>query len=437
MEDLDVTQYDLPDVPGVYIFKHGRQVLYIGKATSLRDRVRSYFSRNLRISRSELIERMIEEASDIDWQITESVLEALILEANLIKTHQPPYNTKAKDNKSFSYVVLTNEVFPRVVIVRGRELQKIEAERDQGENFSRISTRSTSAGNLVRKYGVKKMFGPFTSLQQLREALKIIRTLFPFRDAKCLLPSKQTMKKVVEAKPCFNYQLGLCPGTCVDAISKQEYARSIRNISLFFEGRKKQLVRSLEKDMKQHADAERFEAAAKVRNTLWSLEHINDMSMLKRERVSTEGDTFRIEAYDVAHFGGSDEVGVMTVAEKGQPKQEEYRTFNIKGGYGGGDTGALKEILSRRLTHPEWEAPSLVVVDGGTAQINVARTVLEDAGLPIPVVGVVKDEKHRPRDIKGDHDLIKKHEDAILKANAEAHRFAIGFHRKRRRIPYR
>lgn len=389
-EDFEIL--DIPDEPGVYVFKKGRSILYIGKATSLRDRVRSYFTGK---PRSNLIEAMTLEASSIIWFETDSVLEALVLEAHLIKKHQPPFNTKEKDDKSFSYVVITKEDFPLVRVARGTELDRVGK--------------------------VKKIYGPFTSTAMLKEGLRIIRKLFPYRDAKC----KPT------GKPCFNYQIGLCPGTCVGDVTKKEYRKTIRNISLFFEGKKKKLLSQLENEMDELARNERFEEAGRIRNIIWSLKHINDVSLMKREN-DVPSLSFRIEGYDVAHFGGKGVVGVMTVIEDGEVKKEEYRKFNLSGK--GGDTGALREMLSRRLEHAEWIYPSLIVVDGGKAQMNAALRVLSDSGLPIPVVAVVKNDKHKPKELRGDEKSITMYEDDILNVNSEAHRFALQFQKTKRQI---
>ena len=159
-----LSKFKLPDTPGVYFFKKGREILYIGKATSLRDRVRSYFSRDLVETRGMLLVDMVAKASVIDFIQTDSVVEALLLEAELIRKHRPYYNTKEKDDKSYNCVVITKEDFPRVLILRKKDLDSnLNAER----------------------YTLNAVFGPFPNGTQLREALKIIRRIFPFRDAKC------------------------------------------------------------------------------------------------------------------------------------------------------------------------------------------------------------------------------------------------------------
>ncbi len=387
----------IPDGPGVYFFLgKNKKVLYIGKATSLRDRVRSYFSQDLPSMRSGLIVDMVNKAQSIDWRQTDSVLEALLLEAALIKSHKPFHNTDLKDDKSYNYVLLTQEDFPQVLVVRGKNLPDAPKH--------------------------KKIFGPFPHGMQLREAMKLIRRIFPYRDEKC---------KPNQGRPCFNRQIGLCLGVCTGEISKKEYARTVRHIALLFEGKKKQLMVALNKEMRAAAKDEEFEQAKEMQRQLYALQHIQDVSLIKDEyRSAHPAGTLRIEAYDIAHLRGSAAVGVMVVVEEGSAAKHEYRKFKIKSAKGGDDAGALKEVLSRRLGHDEWPLPRLIVVDGAVAQMNAARSVLAQYGMAIPVVGVVKDEKHRPRRIDGDRELIAERERDILLANAEAHRFAIGYHRK-------
>ena len=171
-----------------------------------------------------------------------------------------------------------------------------------------------------------------------------------------------------------------------------------------------------------------------MRGQVFALTHIQDVSLIKDEYRSLPfrslGEGERIEAYDMAHLHGQSFVGVMTVVEGGEAQKSEYRKFRIRSAKPGDDVGALKEVLTRRLGHDEWPLPRLIVVDGPTAQINAAEKVVKEYDMTIPVVGVVKDEKHRPRDIRGNRKLIQGRERGILLANAEAHRFAIGYHRK-------
>ena len=387
----------MPDSPGVYFFLgKNKKVLYIGKATSLRDRVRSYFAADLHEVRSPLVANMVAQAVSLDWRQTDSVLEALLLEASLVKTYKPKANTDLKDDKSFNYVVVTDEEYPRVLVIRGKNLN--EAPKS------------------------KKVFGPFPHGTQLKDAMKLIRKIFPYRDT-C---------KLDLGRRCFSAQIGLCPGVCSGDVSKQDYRRNIRHIVLLFEGKKTQLVKALNKEMRAAAAAEDFELAKEIQRQMYALQHIQDVSLIKSEYRNLKSETlhYRIEAYDIAHMRGSAAVGVMTVVEGGAAEKSQYRKFKIKSAKAGDDPGALKEVLSRRLGHDEWPLPRMIVVDGSTAQINAAQRILAEYGMAIPVVGVVKDEKHRPRNIIGDRELIKNKERDILLANAEAHRFAIGYHRK-------
>ncbi len=397
MKRQDLEKCGLPDTPGVYFFRDTEgNILYIGKATSLRDRVRSYFNPDLMKSRGLRLVSMVTAAHTVTHQITESVLEALLLESKLIKDNVPPYNAKEKDNRSFTCVVITKEEFPRVLAMRTREYEK------------RFTKKDTLA-----------VYGPFASLTQLRDAMKIIRRMFPYRD-KC---------EVNQGKPCFNAQLKLCPGVCYGAVTKEEYKRHISNIQKLFEGKKTELKKDLEKQMKEHAKKHAFEKAAQVRNTLFALDHIKDISLIKDDEiVSFKDSAFRIEGYDVAHISGTDRVGVMTVIEGKEKMTDEYRKFKLPERTND-DYAGLREIMLRRFGHKEWRYPDLIVIDGGVGHKQTAEKILAGLGLLIPIVSVVKDERHKPKDILGATLHVDNHKKEILLVNAEAHRFAIGYHK--------
>lgn len=400
----------LPQNPGVYFFVGpGGKVLYVGKATNLRSRVRSYFSDDIEEKRSKLIKEMVEKAKKIEFKETDSVLEALILEAQEIKKHKPRHNTVGLDDKTFNHLVITNEDWPRVLVVREYDLDKAFTSKE-----------------------IKYLFGPFPKGGLFKEALKLIRKIFPYYDTKH--PLEQELEGPNKKKVQFNQQIGLYPNA---DLTKEEYARSIQHIKLFFEGKKKQLIKELEREMKRFAKEEQFEKANEVKRQLFALTHIQDVSLISdvyKEPNQFEGNsTQRIESYDIAHLAGDAMVGVMTVVDNGEIDKNEYRKFNIKHVEGVNDVAALQEVLMRRLNHAEWQLPRLIVVDGAKAQVNAMERVLRDAGVAIPVVGVVKDEHHRPREIIGSKELRIKFEKEILLANAEAHRFAISFHRNKRR----
>lgn len=416
MQSQYLKKKKLPDTPGVYFFKEGRRILYIGKATSLRDRVKSYFTSDLIQTRGPLIVDLINKADRIDFIKTDSVLEAIILEASLIKKHQPKYNTKEKDNKSFNYAVITKEDFPRILIVRGREIEK------------------------GLPYKIKSKHGPFTSGEILRNVLKIIRKIFPFRD-RCV---------PLSGKPCFNRQLGLCPGVCDGSISKNDYLKIIRKIEILLSGRIHNLKNSLKKEMHFLSGKQEFEKAGEIKRQIFSLEHLQDVSLVSAfpalDKAGWHSDdgavgNFRIEAYDAAHLSGTNNVGVMVVMEDGELQKSDYRKFKINNSQGN-DIAALQEILERRLKHSEWPYPDLMVVDGGLAQLNIAKNGLHKSlvlgthkGLAfVPIVAVTKDEHHKAKAIIGDNNIINKYKKKILLINAEAHRFAINFHRRRRSV---
>jgi excinuclease ABC subunit C len=398
-----IQKIKIPDKPGVYFFGKGKQILYIGKATSLRQRTKSYFSKDLIETRGPLLVDMIYKADKLKWEVSDSVLEALILESNLIKKYQPYYNTAEKDDKSFNYVCITKptrttvqsggEGLPKVTILRERELKMTE-----------------------RKF--QAIFGPFPHGGQLKEALKIIRRIFPFLDEK----SKNYLE--------FYRQINLAP----DLNDRTLYLHNIRNIRLFFSGKKRQIFKNLKKEMVAYSKTHEFEKAGEIKRQMFALQHINDVALLKKDNIRRSPLDFvlRIEAYDVAHMSGKNMVGVMTVVENGEAVKSEYKKFKIRTQSSTNDTGALREILERRLNHQEWTYPGLIVVDGGAAQLNIAHKVLKKLDIKIDAVAVVKDETHRPKGIMGNEALIGKHKRAILLANSEAHRFAIAYHKNMR-----
>jgi len=378
------------EAPGVYFFQKGKEILYIGKATSLKDRVKSYFAPDLIKTRGMLLVDMVAKADIIKFQKTNSVLEALLLETQLIKLNKPYYNTKEKDDKSYSYIEITDEEFPVVKIVRGRNIENLN---------------------------IDNYYGPFLSTIQLRAALKIVRRLFPYRDEKCVMG---------KGKPCFNYSIGQCPGTCIDKISAKDYKKQVEKIKLFLSGNTEKVLKILEKEMGDLAKKKEFEQAALIRNKIYALNHINDISLMNREQ--TENDV-RIEAYDIAHMGGKNMIGVMVVMVNGQFRKHEYKKFIIRGQDNADDGKALFEVLTRRFKHEEWGMPNLVVTDGNQVQLGVAQHFFKDS------VSIVKDKNHRAREVLNKEILTEKNvkEDEIIKINAEAHRFAIKFFREKLR----
>lgn len=415
MQREDLARFDLPDCPGVYLFTkgkgRGKKVLYVGKATSLRDRTRSYFDIDLIATRGPRIVDMVTQADGISFETAPTVLEALVREAALIREHRPYANVEGKDDKTFLYAVITDEEIPRVLAIRGANID-FKKKRVPEQDLA-----------------LRDIYGPFPSGYQLREGLRLIRRIFPFFDTPRPVG---TGNRHAQAKVEFNRQIGQYPRD----MDRSDYLRSIRNVGLFLSGRVKTLRKTLERDMREAAKEERFEDAGDIRRQLFALDHIQDVSLI-REDWQRERDEAprRIEAYDTAHISGTNAIGVMTVLEGGVPLKKDYRTFRIRGRGAkslADDIASLKEILTRRFGHPEWPYPKVIVVDGGKTHKKAAEDALKALGLRIPVASVVKDEKHRPREIIGGLRAGVADADAVL-ANAEAHRFALARHRWARR----
>lgn len=440
MKKIDLKKNDLPQNPGVYFFMKGKEVLYIGKATNLKDRVNSYFSKDLIKTRGPMILDMVVLATSVKYQKTDTAIEALILESNLIKKYQPKYNTKEKDNKSFNYVCITEEKFPRVLVVRGRGL--VGTRVPVCDNFSRFTPEGPYADKNSHKQApnqlddnfsrlkYSKIFGPFPNGLQLREAMKIIRKIFPYID------NDSAKKNNVE----FYKQLGLVPDSLNSfALVKDDtlnnYKNNIKNIALFFEGKKKKIINDLKKEMMFFAKSQNFEKAIEIKKKLFALNHINEISLIK-DNFDNNTDflpSFRIEAYDISHMSGQNMVGVMVVVANGNVSKNQYRKFIVKTVENTNDTKALSEIIERRFSHSDWSKPDIVVVDGGQAQFDTAKKVLNKLKIKIPVLAVLKDSNHKPKAIIGDEKLALKYKKEILLANSESHRFAIGFHKQKRR----
>ena len=398
----------LPDGPGVYFyFDKANQLLYVGKATSLKSRVGSYFS-NKRLDPR--ISEMVSHIIRIDYIETPSVLEALVLEANQIKAKKPKYNILQRDDKSYLYLCITNEDFP---------FDK-ELSREAKKKFLRV-------------------FGPYTSGVSLKRALELIRPMITW-----------SMCEPNAKRACFDYQLKKCPGVCVGAISKKEYRHTIKQLIQFFEGKKTAIVRDMTKEMNAASRALRFEAAALLRKKIFALEHIRDVALLTKEDYALpieklSGDTIdfdgRIEAYDNSNISGTSPVASMTVFLDGKPAKHLYRKFKIKTVVGANDVATMEEVLRRRLARlgtKGWERPEVMIIDGGEPQVNRVQEVLDELHLEIPIIGIAKGFDRKQDRLVFDRtnkDLARaavRGKEIFQRVRDEVHRFAITFHRARR-----
>lgn len=371
---------------GVYLFKDKKnRVLYVGRAVNLKRRVEQYFVKNL----DPRLAEMVSLAKEIEIHPTDTLLEAVILEANLIKKYWPKYNIREKDDKSFLYFVIPKSVkYPQPFIVRGREL-----------NFN-LSLRQPQTAYYF-------IFGPYQSISLLKAALKIIRRIIPYSDGNCVPQS---------GRPCFDYQIGLCPGVCLGQVSEKDYRKNIHNLILLLSGKKQRVLENLKKENPDKA---------------LSLQHIQDVSLLTNDELLADNPKLsaisRIEAYDVSHFGGKDTYGALVVFVEGQPDKSQYRLFKIKNAPPNNDLAALGEMLYRRFQHTEWQYPDLILIDGGTPQIKFCSKVLENIGVFVLLVGISKMKNDvlvfSSQATETDRKIIKNVKPILLKARDEAHRF--------------
>ena len=370
----------IPKKPGVYFWlAKNKKILYVGRATSLKDRLSQYFLKNIEPRISE----MVDTATDVKYEVCDSLLEAIILEAKYIKKYWPKYNIKDRDDRSFIYIVIPKALYPKPIIVRGKDLKKFPP--------------STA-----------KIFGPYQSFYLVQNALRLIRRLFPY--STCSINS---------GKACFDYQIGLCPGACIGAINSKDYLKNIKNIIMLLSGNKKKLLKKLIKENPEKAKA---------------LKHLQDVSLLTKEDNLGEEKVSRIEGYDISHHGGKESYGSMVVFENGEASRNEYRLFKIKEAPAGDDERALSEVLLRRFKHQEWAYPELIMIDGGSPQISFIDKVFQKNNIKVPLVGISKFggdklvySSKTNRNIRALTENIKP---TLLKLREEAHRFA-NYGRKR------
>jgi excinuclease ABC subunit C len=446
----------LPQQIGVYLFKDEKgDVLYVGKAMRLKDRVRSYFAKDIAYTRNPGIQRMVNElAVTVECQPAPSELEALLLEARLIRQHKPKYNIRLKDDKSFVVIAINlADPFPPISIAREKELEDVLARRKRQRDDTRFK----------QKVDHVEYYGPFTSAATVRQALKTIRSIWPFRDCS---PSKYKTYHSL-GHGCLFAALGVCDAPCVGGITKEEYRKNIDQIRAFLRGEKQQVMQLVQRQMDDAALAERYEEAARHRDRLYALEHFQhivdtfrDTRGANRHGYEYNPDTdIRLECYDISNNFGQFAVGALVTAivrdakvvpihTKDEARQRflleraRYRKFKIRTVQGISDTDMLREVLDRRFKRgkgktPHWSLPDVVVIDGGKGQLTTARLARTAAELEDKLVlgSVAKGPTRRSVDLYGDEwnrfPLIS--EDAwkmILELlREEAHRFAITYYR--------
>jgi len=443
----------IPHSPGCYRYfdKNGR-LIYIGKAKDLKKRVSSYFIGVNDPKTTVLVENI----ADIRWEITDSEIEALVLESLLIKKYKPRFNIKIKDDKDFLWVKIDfKKEFPYPELVR-----------------------KPSPETKVR------LFGPFTDNRLLKEGLTVLRKVFLWRD--CSESKFSFYKK--KGKPCLEYYIKNCSAPCMinnysqleiinnkqSLLNKDNYQLGIKQLILFLQGGKKRLTNEFERKMKSFAKKKEFENAAVLRDKLRSLQHIDaNVKMRKIEDDEKTKDLerfidcinldlgynleqkkdFRIEFYDISNISGSEAVGSLVVWQGNGFRKNDYRKFKIKFTRGPNDVGMMKEVLFRRakylksqisnlkttvqISKLKFQDPDLIVLDGGKPQLGEIWRLFQQLGINMPLVSLAKKEE----EVFGVKDgRFKKTKIAqkspegffIQRIRDEAHRFAIGYHKKLR-----
>jgi excinuclease ABC subunit C len=366
--DLLKTHFEaLPDAPGVYIYKDekGREI-YVGKAISLRKRVRQYFDdkRPIDIKTADLVARI----NAIDFIECKSEVEAYLLENRLIKDLQPPFNMRSKSDVNFPVVEITGEEFPRVIVTRDRS-------------------------NKHSKY-----YGPFVSAGWLREALRVLQRVFKYRT--CNLDIKENDPKNRFFRPCLEYYIGRCKAPCANLQSSADYKADLRRLALFLQGRSGEVEKELQREMKLASKTRRYEDAAALRDTLKALQSLRDRGSLTdglepgvlhidpktgvaqlQEVLGLAIAPRHIEGIDIAHLHGDETVGSLVSFLDGLPTREQYRRFRIKTVQGIDDFASIREIVSRRygrLIREGSKLPDLILIDGGIGQLHAALGAIRE-----------------------------------------------------------
>ncbi|MFH1876957.1 MAG: excinuclease ABC subunit UvrC [Candidatus Omnitrophota bacterium] len=394
--DLKEKIKTLPSVCGVYIMKDVvAQTLYVGKASSLRRRVTSYFSPNVSIKTGLLVDHI----ADIEYIECSSEEQALILEAALIKERQPRYNVLLRDDKSYPYVEMTSELFPRIFVSRPR--------------------RKT----------VGTFFGPYPDVTKVRAVLVMIRKIFPYRSC-----------RVMPKTACLFYHLRLCCAPCIGKVNITDYAAITGGVARVLAGERRELTGELEKKMIEFSSQQRFEEAKFVHEQLLALAALYQGHVLTHELIALKEALglsvvpLVIEAFDISCLSGSHATGSLVVFRDGVPDKNSYRRYRIKEAKGVDDYAMMREVVSRRyrrLVAEKKPLPDLIIIDGGKSHVEAVAGVLVAGARTIPLIGIAK----RNEEIwfpQAKAPLLIPRRDASLKLiqrlRDEAHRFARKYH---------
>ena len=407
-DDLKQKLKKLPSAPGVYFHKNSEgEVIYVGKAAVLKNRVRQYFQKNQKDTKTEALVR---EIADTDWIVVDTEIDALFLESEMIKRYMPKWNILLRDDKTVSYVRITmNDEVPYISFTRNP-----------------VDDKAT-------------YIGPFYGKTAIERAVRSLRRIFPY------------YTRPYSGRKTLDTDLGLTPGIEIDKSTSKDYKRNLRKLIRYLEGDREKLLKDLEKTMRAEADKGNYELAAEARDQLAGLRELkrkivfsdkefldisSDQALRElQEMLRLPKPPRRIEGYDISHQAGENAVGSMVVFINGVSARDEYRRFKLRSSTND-DLKSMKEVLSRRLKHKEWDFPDLIILDGGITQVKAILPLIEQYN--IPVIG---------RNKSGDHSrnarvklIIPNHSEdlelsgsshvarLIARIDEEAHRFAITYH---------
>lgn len=381
---------DLPNAPGVYFHKDATgQIIYVGKAAVLRNRVRQYFQKSrVRDPKTDLL---VGEIFDTDWQVVDSEFDALFLEAELIRRYLPRYNILLRDDKSQSFVRIDfKSQYPSVTTTRRP-----------------IDDKAT-------------YYGPFLSTFALNRALKYLRHIFPYSNH-LILPKRA----------CLQYHLGLCPGPETGELDEKLYKSNLKRLVKVLEGKKGAIIKDLEKEMSQASKSADFETAAKVRDQIHSLHELDrriifsdkEFMDLSKDHALIELTELlglakvpkRIEGYDISHMSGTDVVASMVVFTNGAADKSNYRKFKSHK-QNNDDFEHMRETMTRRFSEKnikQWGMPEMLLIDGGKGQLGAALGVLKEKNIKIPAIGLAK--KHEEIVVQNDWPMTDLRPEVVLK----------------------
>lgn len=428
MHSIEKKLKDLPKTPGVYLYKDkSGQIIYVGKAAVLKNRVRQYFQKSRPFDPKTTA--LVKEIADLDHITVETEIDALFLEAELVRRYQPRFNILLRDDKSTSYIRIDIKSDHPTVTVTRRPL-------DDGAEY----------------------FGPYFNALLIRTALKQLRKAFPY----------STHTGAIPKRACLMYQIGLCPGLEEGKTSLEDYLKNLRQLISYIKGNRVSIVNEIELDMKRAAKNHDFELASRLRNQLFALKGLKKSIAFSRQEfmdiskdqglselaglLGLEKAPKRIEGYDISHMSGTDTVASMVVFSNGIPDKTEYRKFKMVRP-GNDDFAHMNEVINRRLSATnikKWGKPDLFLIDGGKGQLSAASNARDNLGFSkIPMIGLAKREEEIV--IKtGEFDKLKPPKSAYVtrtgeftkvelekSSNAvkllqrirdESHRFAVSYH---------